>query len=199
MESHMSDMSVKASSRIRVDSTIKDGVWYEIYAMTEKRRRELRKSLNPILAKVRKIQTQMQTIESDVKRFIEAEPTSETPEKLSLLTEKLGELNDAFSEIMDEGFVEVYIKWGLCEIHDLEVDGHAMTAKDVQDVPSRVYREIYQLCRAESELSEEEAKNSERPTTSGSLAQTSLNRSTAPSVDSADSLQNETAPATILN
>lgn len=195
----MSDASVKASSRIRVDSTIKDGVWYEIYAMTEKRRRELRKSLTPILTKVRKIQTQMQNVESDVKRIIEAEPTSETPEKLSLLTEKLGDLSEAFSEIMDEGFVEVYIKWGLCEIHDLEVDGHAMTAKDVQDVPSRVYREIYQLCRAESELSEEEAKNSERPTTLENQEQISSSRSTAQSVDSADSLPSETAPATILN
>lgn len=177
-------MAYKNTSTRREESKQFPGVVFHLRKMTEGRRKELRRLLSPINARVSAILR-----EQDI---IDAAPAAERDHLKSLA------LSDQVDTIFLEESNPIWIKWGVKAIEGLESeDGVPLTVEDYDAWPSELFHEVLAAVKSEAELNGAERKNSELPITSGKQEGGNQSPSTAQAVESTGGGEIETAGSTL--
>lgn len=169
----------KYSSIREIDSKVLPGVKLRLKRLTEGRRTALRAALAEATARMRRISREMDAM------------AKLSPEEQDI--EKLLEAQDRFDEIVATEVNPAWIRWGLASISGLEVDGEELGLDRLYDWPAPLFKEALETIRAEADMSAEERKNSELPSTSGELEVGSQNSTTASRVNGSVSSADETA------
>lgn len=153
----------------KFESVLFEGVVVELRKMTEGRRMDLRKRLQPHNTKCKDLLREIGAIEKapeDQRDFV-----------------RYTELNDEFDQVQIEHINPEWLSWGVKKVEGLIVDGRDLGVEDWRDWPSALFDEVLKAIKFEAELNGEERKNLESPTTSGAQEGGSQNSSTAQSAD----------------
>lgn len=178
-------MAYKNITTRREESKEFPGVVFYLRKMTEGRRKELRRLINPVNARISEILREQD--------MIEAQP----PEERDHL--RFINLQDEFDGIFLEQSNPIWIRWGVKSIEGLESeDGQPLTVDDLDNWPSELYREILTAVKAEAELNGAERKNFESPTISGKPGGGSQSLSIVQVAENAAGGVDETVESTIV-
>ena len=177
-------MAYKNITSRREESKRFPGVVFYLRKMTEGRRKELRRTLGPINARINEIMREQ--------NMIDAMPDGERDYAKYLA------LQDEFDGIFLEQSNPAWIRWGVKSIEGLESeDGQPLTVEDLDNWPSELFAEVLEAVKSEAELNGAERKNSESPTTSGKQEGGNQSRSTAEAAEKQDGGAGETAGSTL--
>lgn len=177
-------MAYKNISSRREESKQFPGVTFYLRKMTEGRRKELRRALGPINARISEILREQD--------LIEKAPDGERDYA------KLLSLQEEFDTVFLEQSNPTWIRWGVKSVEGLETeDGTPLTVEDMDSWPSELFSEILAAVKSEAELNGAERKNSELPTTSGKQEGGSQSRLTAEAAEKQDGGEGETAESTL--
>jgi len=127
---------MRYESRVRVNSKVVEGVSFTVKKMSFGRRLDLLRRVGDLLSRL---------------EYLEGGEGTKEKIEAALLA---GEVD------------RVYLEWGLDSIEGLTIDGEEPTvAVLVERGPEELVREIIEVVKRESGLSEEERKNSSSPST----------------------------------
>lgn len=186
---------MKFSSTKKFDSKTCEGVSFTIRVMTEGVRARLALKLADPIDRLQRAQREAGALDiprtDDGDIDVNDQPTVDTLIKLDGVTTRVQMIRK--NEIDPSYFQECFVS-----IEGLEIDGETTISVDLmkQSGPLDLYEEMIDKIRAELELTNEQRRNLESPTTSGAEAGGPISDSTAPSVETTSSSSTETVDAT---
>jgi len=170
------------NSTSRYDSQTIPGVVFILKKLTEGRRLELRKMLAEPQAKMSLI----------MKELAKHNQLPEDQQDASVVSN----LSMEFDDVLYERIHPTWVKWGLKSVEGLVIDGTTLTAENIMDFPSELFEEILNTVMGGTQLSTDQSKNSESPSTFGKLEGGRTKNTTAEPAESSDTTEQETVGAT---